>query len=309
LILQVRPGLGGDFHVSSDVTSVQFSEPLSDGDFKRLAAALEGRQDVSLRAYDATAHGLSNVDFLSYFPNIRKLSIELWALTNLDGFQAVHELDELTFGWTATKKHSLSFLAKFASLRRLHLEQHRKDIEVVAGLPNIEELLLRSITLPDVKLLARLPKLRRLEIKLGGTSNLQDLGALTQLEYLELWLIRGLRDTSFFSGLVSLRALFLQALKHVTSLPSLRGLPKLRGVYLETMPGITDLQPIADAPSLERLFLVDMPKLTVEAFHCLVGHPSLQEFSAGLGSVRRNAEVTALVGVPSHSTWIEHTRP
>lgn len=64
------------------------------------------------------------------------------------------------------------------------------------------------------------------------------------------------------------------------------------------MKGLTDLRPVADAPTLESLFLVDMPSIDPRSLRCFAGHPTLREFTAGLGSLKKNAYATALVGLP-----------
>jgi hypothetical protein len=297
-VLQINPGLPDDFSIPPGTALVQFRKRLNQSDYGILAAALHGRPEVKLRVYHSGATELTDLDFLSYFPEIRKLSIELFWLSNIDGFQAIRELDEFTFGWTRKKSYSLAFLARFPAMRKLYVEGHKKDIEVLASLSKLETLTMRSITLASIDFLAALPQLSHLEIKLGGTSNLQGLAALDNLKYLELWLIKGLSDLSIIAEIRSLEFLFLQALKNVKQLPSLRNLTKLKEVYLQTMTGLTDLQPIADAPSLEILSLIDMTKIDPNGLRCFVGHPKLREFTGGLGSLKRNAYAEALIGLP-----------
>jgi hypothetical protein len=164
------------------------------------------------------------------------------------------------------------------------------------------------VTLPHLEFLTELPGLGHLEIKLGGTRNLQALSKLKALRYLELWLVKGLADLSVLAEIASLEMLYLQALRNVKQLPSFRSLTNLRHVYLETMKGLTDLRSIADAPALESLTLVDMPHLKTETFHIFRAHPALRYFRAGLGSLKRNAEAEALLGLPSSPTWISLIR-
>lgn len=167
----------------------------------------------------------------------------------------------------------------------------------------LEELTLRSITLPGLDLLVQLPRLRRLDIKLGGATNLKALAQLKTLQRLELWLIRGLTDLSVIGEMVSLESLFLQALRNVKELPSLRNLKLLRRVVLETMKGLEDVCAVAEAPALEELILVDMPRIEPAKLRCFVGHPTLRKFVAGLGSLKRNAYAEALLGLPPEA-WL-----
>ena len=60
--------------------------------------------------------------------------------------------------------------------------------------PELTSLTLRSITLPDLAQLQPLAQLRALDIKLSGTRDLTLLPAIGQLEYVELWVIRGFSD-------------------------------------------------------------------------------------------------------------------
>ncbi len=65
---------------------------------------------------------------------------------------------------------------------------------VTGGPAGTSSLTLRSITLPDLALLQPLAQLRALDIKLSGTRDLTLLPAVGQLEYVELWVIRGFSD-------------------------------------------------------------------------------------------------------------------
>ncbi len=296
-ILTVHPRLSEGFRISPEVESVQFKEALNKTDYAVLANALRSRPEIRLRVY---GEGLTHLDFLKHFSDLRKLQIDLWFLTDLTGLQAVRELDEFIFGRTKTRSHSLEVLGRFPTLRSLYIEGHHKGIGAISQLKHLEELTLRSITLPELDLLAQLPRLRRLGIKLGGTTNLEALAKLRALEYLELWLIRGLADLSVIAEMISLESLFLQALKNVTMLPSFASLRLLRRVHLETMKGLTDLSAVAEAPALEKLVLLDMTSLDPASLRCFAGHPTLREFCGGLGSVRRNAYAEVLLGLPSN---------
>jgi hypothetical protein len=152
--------------------------------------------------------------------------------------------------------------------------------------------------MPDLSLLLPLTRLGSLDLKLGGTRDLGLLPRIGQLRYLELWMIKGLRDVSAIGGIESLRSLFLQALPQVRALPDLSSLTELRRVHLETMKGLSDLRPLATAPALEALLLIDMRHLTPADLRPLVGLPRLRAVTPGLGSLRRNDAASELLGLP-----------
>lgn len=188
-------------------------------------------------------------------------------------------------------------LERFAGLKSLFLEGQTKRIDVISRLTSLENLSLRSITLPDLSLLLPLARLQTLEIKLGGTTDLRLLPRIGKLRYLEVWRVQGLSDVGAIGAMSDLQCLFLQTLKHVESLPDLGKATALRRVRLQTMKGIHDLRPLARAPALEELILDDMPQLRPDDLTPLIGLPHLRAVSARIGIKKRDA-VRALLGLP-----------
>jgi hypothetical protein len=180
----------------------------------------------------------------------------------------------------------------------LYVEGPHRDYEAIAALTAIEDLTLRSVTLPDLSVLLPLDRLRSLDIKLGGTRDLALLPRIGGIQYLELWLIRGLNDVTAIADVETLQHLFLQALKQVTRLPSFARSTALRRVDLETMKGLTDLAPLAEAPSLEILNLGDMGHAGPEILRPFVGHPTLRAGTWGFGSGRKNFAAQDLLPLP-----------
>jgi hypothetical protein len=278
---------------------VQFSAPLTETDHIKLAKFLAAYPDVPLRIYGHYSVRLPNLSFLRHYPFISGFQVDLWSLESTAGIDHLPDsLESFGFGQTKSKNISLDFLRRFTRLKDLYLEGHTKNIEAVSTLAHLERLTLRSITLPDLKLLIPLRQLWSLDIKLGGTKDLRLLPQIGGLKYLELWMIKGLQDVSVIAEITTLQNLFLQSLKNVTVLPSFRSLRHLRRVTLDTMKGITDLSPIADAPVLEELLVFAANQLKSDAFKPFIGHPSLKAASIGLGSIRKDEQAKALLGLP-----------
>ena len=63
------------------------------------------------------------------------------------------DLEYLGIGEAKQKKHSLRFLKRFSSLRELYIDGQTKDIEVISELVTLEDVTLRSISLPDLSIL------------------------------------------------------------------------------------------------------------------------------------------------------------
>ena len=283
-------------------TVVQFPAPLTPREYGRVAKLVAKHPDVTLRAYGSK---FTDLEFLERFPMVRRFQVDYaYQLESLDGLRHLPEdLDSLTLGETKSpRQFSLTVLRRFPSLRTLYLEKHTKDIEVIGELAQLEDLTLRSITLPDLRILLPLQNLLSLDLKLGGTTNLELLPEIGRLRYLELWQIRGLEDISPISDVEHLQYLFLQSLTRVTALPDMRRLTTLRRVVIDTLKNLENLAPLRDAVALEQLLLVAMRHIRLEDLEVLVGHPTLREAVFGLGSVKRNAAAMELVGVEPVTT-------
>ena len=266
---------------------------------------------MTLRAYGSYDHSIVDLEFLRYFPTLRRFGADaLWdSLTSLDGLRHLPaNLEQLGIGATKAKL-DLAILARFPELTWLFLEGQTKHLEVISGLARLDDLTLRSITMPDLSLLQPLRRLRSLDLKLGGTHDLRLLPRVGELRYLELWMIRGLTDVSAVGQIPSLRSLFLQALRQVETLPDFRQAAELRRVRLETMKGLRDLRPLATAPVLEGVELIDMRHLQPADLAPLVGLPLLKAVTPGLGSRRKNEAAAAMLGLPRVSEPFDWTAP
>jgi hypothetical protein len=275
--------------------AVGLSQPLPDADCAKLAKWMERHPQLELRA----SRWFTDLEFLRFFPSLRRFAVVYdFSLQSLEGLRHLPADAESLEVCATTRPLDLAVLGRFHSLKALHLEGQTKGIGVLSELTSLEELTLRSISLPDLSLLRPLERLRWLAIKLGGTNNLGLLPELAPLRYLELWRIRGMTDIGPISGLRQLRYLFLQTLNRVTALPDLGGALRLRRVHLETLHNLRDLQPLASAPALEELALVDMPQLSLADLAPLKQSNSLRRVAIGLGSFARNAEARKLLGLP-----------
>jgi internalin A len=279
---------------------VQFDRLPTDADLRTLAEWMRPYPEMSLRVYGGYDGSIRDLEFLRHFPFLRRFRADALYdhLSSLDGLRHLPD-DAVELGIGATKARlDLVVLGRFGALESLFLEGQTRHLEVLSSLTTLDDLTLRSITMPDLSLLLPLRRLRSLDLKLGGTRDLRLAPRVGELRYLELWLIKGLDDVSVVGEIPTLRSLFLQALRNVVRLPDLRGATHLQRVHLETMRGLRDLAPLATAPGLEQLVLIDMPQLTVDDLRPLLGAPSLREATLGLGSIRRNAEAAAMLGLP-----------
>ena len=287
---QLRP-------LDPECRGVQFSAPLTESDFVKLARFLETYPRVSLRILGHHTESAPDLAFLRHFPFLKHFEADVFEIESWDGLQFLPDsLETLSLGATR-RRFSLQPIARFTQLAELSLDGHSKDADVLAGFTRLVYLRLRSVTLGGLAPLRGLRELRSLELKLGGTHDLALLPELTSLRYLELWRVQGVRDLSPVAELSQLRYLFLQDLAEVRSLPSFATLRELRRCEVENLKGLTDLTPIAAAPNLEELVISGMRHIAVDSLACFRGHPTLRAAGIGLGSLRRDRQAADLLGL------------
>ncbi len=230
-----------------------------------------------------------NVGAITEMPRLESLSLGIYELQDLSVLERVPaSLAELTLGWTKSRRSSLAPLNRFHALRRLYIEGHSKEIEVLATLEQLEDLTLRSITVPDLAFVAGLPKLWSLDIKLGGIRDLAALEGKQSIKYLEIWQARGLESIDIVGRLPGLQNLFLQSLPHVQSFPPMAGARALRRIRLLNMKGLHDFTALEWAPALEQFAMGEGFTQAPEELRPVLRNPSVRVAIAGFGSLKKN---------------------
>ena len=239
---------------------------------------------------------VDNLNVISQLHNLKSLHIGIFYLDSLEIFNHVPDtMESIILGQTKSKKPDLAVLERFRGLKKIYIEGHAKNIEVIGSLNQLEDVTLRSITTKDIEFLAPLKKMWSLDIKLGGINNFSGIEGMDKIKYLELWQVRGLRDLSFISSLTGLQYLFLQSLTNVEKLPVLNDLSGLRKIYLENMKGMKDISCLGQAPLLTEFTHWSAMNMTKEDYIPLLMNPSVQRVCASFGSDTRNNEFRSLV--------------
>jgi hypothetical protein len=298
------------------LNEIQFAEPPSRDALETLEKEiLSKRQDFEVRFY-GFYRSECDLGFLQFIPSVSKLVVNCLSgpiknaerigdlqrltslkvgITQLPDFSFLERLppllDTLYLEETQSKNLSLKAIARFPSLRRLYIERHHKDLELIGTLPNLQSLVLRSITVPSLSFLTSLSRLRVLNLKLGGTTKLDALRELLNLRELEIWQVRKLVDIRVVARIPKLETLMLQDLPNVTDIPSLASCTSLKTVFIKHLKSLEDLSPIAEAPNLEHFALTGPTKCLPEAFKPFLNHKALKEIWVALGSLKRNRAV------------------
>jgi hypothetical protein len=300
--------------------SIQFASPLENKEIDLLEKIVfSKRPDILLRIFghygeicDLTRY-IANIPSLRNFSadclmdakgiesiiklkNIESLGIGIFNLDNFDFLNYLNpSIKEIYLHQTRTKKLNISSLGRFKALEYLYLEGQQKGIESISQLKNLNKIVLRSISTPNLDYLQGLNKLWSVDIKLGGIKNFDALKTLSNLKYLELWQIRDLSDLSFISNLTGLQNLFIQSLKQVQKLPVLETLISLRRIYLENLKLLKDMSSVKFAPSLEEFIYVLAENQIPENLIPVLENQNLQSVFCRFGSIKKNTTFDNMV--------------
>lgn len=263
------------------------------------------RRMVNVRRFAADClMRAKNVGAIAEIPELESLSLGIFELQDFGVLETIPStLTTLSLGATRSKKPHLEALARFTSLKALHIEGQSNGIEVLSQLRGLEDVTLRSITTADLRYLAPLERLWSLDIKLGGIRSFEGIEGKETIKYLELWQIRELEDANVLSSLPGLQNVFLQSLPRVTKLPRLEGNRVLRRAVLQNMKGFGDFSAPETAPALEEFALVEGNRQQPEQLIPVLRNSALRSAKALFGSDRKNQAFTRLREAHGKTDW------
>jgi hypothetical protein len=254
----------------------------------------------------------TSLEFLNYLPSVKKLRIsDVTTLTHSENIETLNQIEEfsidqseidlfnilkqikpnlkkLSIGKIISKKLDIGFISRFDKLEYLNIEGHTKGIEEIGKLKKLQELTLRSISVPSIDFLKDLSKLWSIDIKLGGIKDFSVLYQLPQIKYLELWQIKGLSDISFISKMTELQNLYLESLTNVTALPSFEKLQKLRRIKLMNLKGLKQIETLKFAPNLQDFFFTMIHQQQPEDLTPVLENPKLKNVYVYFPSDKKN---------------------
>jgi len=261
------------------------------------------RQLPNLRSFSVNYHSkVRGIEEVACLRNLESLAVWVYSLESFDFLDAVphRKLRSLRLGATKSRKPKLSSLLKFDRLCDLVLDGQQNDIEVISQLPQLEELVLRSVTVGGLEFLKKLKHLWLLRVVLGGISNLAALKGMNSIKSLELLRVRGVKDIAVISTLIGLQYMGLQDLPRVLAIPDLSQLRSLRRVLLENMKGLKNVSSLAKAPALEEFIYNKARGKEPDHFADLLKSKSLKKIWVGFGSQKKNdalADLAAQAGI------------
>lgn len=162
--------------------------------------------------------------------NLRQLTFGVFELNRPDFLETLEleQLERVTLYENRGRNIVLSPLARCRSLSDLMVEGHSQGIDMIANLPSLRRLTLRSFGKAlGLDFIASLPDLKELALSLGGRSDIADLSSRS-LEILKILRVRGLTTLGDLSRTPALSSLSIEDQSQISELD-------LRGVQLERL--------------------------------------------------------------------------
>ncbi|WP_160110919.1 hypothetical protein [Mycolicibacterium houstonense] len=235
-----------------------------------------------------------NLEFLAPFGHLRKLWIEGAAPESMDGLRHVPQLRSLIL-LGEDKRRSLDVLSQLTELRVFIVAGHSHQLDVLASLPNLRSVALRSVKRDNLDFLGGAHHLGALTLEYGRIDDLSALPTFPNLQIFGMGYTK-VNDLNPISECTRLVQLTLDHMP-VSAFPDLSALTDLVSVRIDELKGLEDLTPVAAAPNL-RYLAVDSKTLQPEAFAVLANHPTLEYLDAGLRTVALSGEPNQMLDLP-----------
>lgn len=256
-----------------DCAGIAVDDPLTDSEYRQLAALLESHPDKNLYAIQLEpqyggpepSQLFSDLGFLRFFPNLQRFSCKLEYLQRLDGVEHLTNARQIHIRKTL-RPMSAAPLATLTNLDELWLDGHYNDRDALRNLSGLTYFKLGYAgKVADLKFLP--PNITRFSMNLGSISDIGALTTLLNLQRVSFHKVQSIADLSPLAALTGLSHLYLAKLYKVTELFDMSAMAGLTELELYNLNHLTDLRPVLTAPNLTTLAVCDLPGLEPGSWH------------------------------------------
>lgn len=233
--------------------NVRFYGHHSDGFDGRVLRDLPEVRSLTVNSlYEAT-----NLEEIAGLPHLTELHIGVYELEdkNLLHRLPVARLTDLTIEEAKTKALDLSPLAEARALRRLRIFGHKKKIEAVGALSDLEEFVFNPAKDKSLAFLNTMTGLRALKFVLGGIESIEEV-ALPGLEDIAFTMVRGLAEIGDLQRFPALRRFFMQDQPQIARAATGAANQALAHLWFYNCPNLSAIDGLGDLPSLKSLRVV-----------------------------------------------------
>jgi hypothetical protein len=207
---------------------------------------------------------IANAEQIGRLPALSTLSFGVFEFADAHFLESLDlgTIERLTLMENRKRNFDLAPLVRASRLKRLYLGGHRTNIERIAELPSLEDLVLGSCSkTQSIAFLNDLEPLRKLEIILGGRPNIDDL-VHPKLETLQIVRVQGLQSLGSLTRFPYLRQLRVEDQAKLASI-DLTGVSLTR-FAASNCKALTNLVALDQQRALEGLFFAQT-RLDVDA--------------------------------------------
>ena len=195
-----------------------------------------------------------NIEALTGLQNLERLNLGIEELreTEILGSSNFKSLLELTIGQTKTRALNLEYLTDFKDLKILINCGHKKNIEAIGDLENLNYLSFNSVGKVGLEFVNKLAKLRTLKFILGGRENINELKG-NVIENLEIIQVRGFKDAGFVNNFKALKSLLIEDQIQLLNVDFIKRLEYLETLRLMNCKNCNSLTGLDKLPNLKSL--------------------------------------------------------
>jgi len=225
------------------------------------------RYDIKrINIRDGSYH-YQDIDFLEKCPNVEEVYIRHYNLQDYSGLYSIKNLKILALDETKSKI-DLNF-EKLSTLQTLYVDWQPK-MKGLRFLKNLKELQLFRFSSKNKDLgdLAGLSQLETLILTHGNIETLKGIEELKSLKNLQLNYIRGLADIDSIKFLRELEYLEIQSCKKIKSFECIKELRKLKKLILDKVGDIPSLSFVKNLKYLKHLAFVECNVVDGDLSYC-----------------------------------------
>jgi hypothetical protein len=245
-----------------DCPGIVVNQPMRDDEYRQLAELLERQPDKKLYALqvDSTRQEhITTIDFLKFFPRLRRFTCNLAFLRSLQGVEHLRHADSLSL-FKSPNRMSAAPLAELTNLKELWLDGHFTDRGALRGLSGLTNFSMGYAgKVADLSFLP--PNLTRFSMNLGSITDISALADLPHLQRLSFHKVHSLADLSPLADATALAYLYLVYLNKVTELFDMSALTELTELIIGALTNLAELRQVLTAPSLTTLSVHEVPNL------------------------------------------------
>lgn len=244
-------------------------------------------------------YGETDLSALKDMIKLRSLMLEIIDLMDFSFINSLPEhMEELSVSAVVRgKKNNFDcrWLLRFQQLHTLTLDKIDINIESIVGLKKLRKLELRAMGTSNLSFLKQL-SIEDLSLLWCTKPDLSTLQNFDTLRRLRLFRITNLTDISFISTLVNLEVLELKWLRNIIRLPDVSELTCLNRIEIDTLNKLTDISSLANAPNLKEVSMICVKSVTKESVRTILNNESIERICCWLANNKKEqAEIDAMI--------------